>query len=523
MNKTFRTSFALKNTYRVNSILFSLKQIPLIKRLLPSALYGSGGLKTFANIVSAIIEIFSAFIWKLAYFGVAVYGIGILYQSAPKDAAFLHILIFLSIAGAFLNTYMFDPSKDKYYAVILMRMNAREYALTNYGYFILKLIIGSLPFAVIFGMMSGVPLWMCILVPFFAAGLKMTVTALSLHDFKKSGSAMNGAHLDKLVWGLIAVLVCLAYGLPASGIILPLYASAGLMLLCVISGIISAYRIIAFKDYKLMYKWLLADTTADAAVPNRRQAETSRRAISADITVTSNKKGLEYLNELFIKRHRNILWRASKGIALVCAVLFMAAAAAVSLNAEIKSAANRLIMTFLPYFAFIMYAINRGTSFTQALFMNCDRSLLSYSFYKKPGEVLRLFAIRLREIIKVNLLPAVIIGAGLAATLFLSGGTDNIINYAVVFVSIVCMSIFFSVHYLTIYYLLQPYNAATELKSGTYKIVVTATYLVCWYMMRLRMPTLVFGIATIVFCVLYCIIACILVYRLAPKTFRIRT
>lgn len=66
-------------------------------------------------------------------------------------------------------------------------------------------------------------------------------------------------------------------------------------------------------------------------------------------------------------------------------------------------------------------------------------------------------------------------------------------------------------------------NTATELKSGTYKIVVTATYLVCWYMMRLRMPTLVFGIATIVFCVLYCIIACILVYRLAPKTFRIRT
>ena len=39
MRKTLRISFALKNTYRVNGILFSLKQIPLLKRLLPASLY----------------------------------------------------------------------------------------------------------------------------------------------------------------------------------------------------------------------------------------------------------------------------------------------------------------------------------------------------------------------------------------------------------------------------------------------------------------------------------------------------
>ena len=39
MNKTLRISFSLKNTYRVNGVLFSLKQIPLLKRLLPATLY----------------------------------------------------------------------------------------------------------------------------------------------------------------------------------------------------------------------------------------------------------------------------------------------------------------------------------------------------------------------------------------------------------------------------------------------------------------------------------------------------
>ena len=39
MLNTLRLSFSLKNTYRVNAILHSLKQIPLLKRLLPETLY----------------------------------------------------------------------------------------------------------------------------------------------------------------------------------------------------------------------------------------------------------------------------------------------------------------------------------------------------------------------------------------------------------------------------------------------------------------------------------------------------
>ena len=154
--------------------------------------------------------------------------------------------------------------------------------------------------------------------------------------------------------------------------------------------------------------------------------------------------------------------------------------------------------------------------------MNCDHSLLTYSFYKRPRMVLKLFRIRLREIIKINLLPALVIGAGLAILLYVSGGTENPLNYAVLFISILCMSMFFSVHYLTIYYLLQPYNAGTEIKSGTYRLVMSATYFVCFFLMQVRMPTMLFGIMCIVFCILYSIVACILIYRFAPKTFRLR-
>ena len=68
MNRTFALSFSLKNTYRVNSILYGIKQIPLIKKLLPDTLYQSRVLKGLANVISILWEILSVFLGKLLYF-----------------------------------------------------------------------------------------------------------------------------------------------------------------------------------------------------------------------------------------------------------------------------------------------------------------------------------------------------------------------------------------------------------------------------------------------------------------------
>ena len=68
MYKTLRISFSLRNTYRVNTILYALKQIPFLKRLLPESLYGVRGLKIFANVISILWEILSVFVGKLLYF-----------------------------------------------------------------------------------------------------------------------------------------------------------------------------------------------------------------------------------------------------------------------------------------------------------------------------------------------------------------------------------------------------------------------------------------------------------------------
>ena len=80
MFKTWKIAYSLKNTYRVNSILYALKQIPLLKRLLPEGLYRVRGLKILANILSGLWELVTVFLGKALYFLTLVCGIGILYE-----------------------------------------------------------------------------------------------------------------------------------------------------------------------------------------------------------------------------------------------------------------------------------------------------------------------------------------------------------------------------------------------------------------------------------------------------------
>ena len=527
MSKTLRLSFSLKNTYRVNSIIYAIKQIPLVKKLISARAYQSRGLKVFANVLFWIWEVISAFLWKLVYF-LLMFVLPMSFlklQEGTEPDFFLHLLLFLSVIGAFLNTYMFDPSKDKYYAIILLGMNAKEYTLVNYFYEIVRLLLGFTVAGLIFGLSAGLAVWECLLIPLFVAGIKLIYAAKELMRYEKTRkvSTDNNQNIVRLI--LAAVLLLIAYGLPALGIMIPKAVVLGIMCAVILVGAVALRKIVSFSLYRAMYKEILfgAMILMDPSVQREIQQKQDQKKISADTSIFSDKKGFEYLNELFIKRHRKILWSSAKKLAVIAALVFVGLLVLVAIMPEEKADLNKLVMTFLPYFVFIMYVMNRGTGFTRALFVNCDHSLLTYSFYKQPKSILKLFRIRLWELIKVNLLPAGVVGIGLALLLLASGGTENPLNYAIILISIVCMSIFFSVHYLTLYYLLQPYNAGTEIKSGTYQIITMATYVVCYSMIQLRLPTFIFGLCTIAFCILYSVVACLLVYKVAPKTFRIRS
>ncbi|MFV0342094.1 MAG: hypothetical protein ACK5JH_04275 [Anaerocolumna sp.] len=522
MIKTFVNSFKLKNTYKANSIIYALKTIPLIKKLLPDTLYGSGGLKSFANGISIIIEIGYTLIGKMLYLFLMLEFPLELMKNKDADT-FVHLLFFLTIIGGLMNTHMFNPSKDKYYAMFIMRLNAREYTLTNYLYFLINTFLGFIPFAIWFGFVEGVGLLTCLLIPVFICGIKLIATTIMLKNCKDGETVMNENFPPVIVW--VGVVICLlaAYVLPYFGYIMSQRVFMVLAMGAIITSAICIEYLLKFKHYRSIYKNLL-DTNKFAMNTNKTEImqKSYHKKIVMDISQTSNKSGYKYFNELFMKRHSKMLTKSAKKITAILFLVLIAASLACFYIPEMKALTNVWMLTFLPYFLFVMYMINRGGAISLAMFMNCDHSMLSYSFYRQPKAILLLFMERLKYITLINLMPAIVIALGLPFLLFISGGTDNLVNYVILFISIIAMSVFFSVHTLVMYYLLQPYNANMEMKGAIYTIGNMVTYYICFYAIGKKVSTLIFGVGVTSFCIIYVVIALFLAYRLAPKTFKLR-
>lgn len=525
MFDTFLISLRLRITYKINSFLHGLKSLPLIRRWLPTRLYDHQGLKAAATVVALVKEFFGMFLGRLLYFALMFLAPLGLMEFHDPTAGFLHLLVCLTLIGMVLNNPLFEPSRDKYYAIFLLQMDARRFVLADYGYYLLKLLIGfSIAALLLGGLVLHLPLWLCLLVPLFVAAGKLTASGATLLYWKRKGTLISG---EKVNVGKIAasgMLLAAAYALPALGLAIPrtvFFVLLGLFLVC---GTVAAVYVVRFPHYRKVYQEQFAANSLLLGTGNANTItqETYQNKLELDVS-ESKKNGCAYFHELFVRRHRKLLTRSGKRMTLAAAAIVAALCVAVSLIEELSGSINQFLGNSLPAFLIIMYWINRGRDLTQALFFNCDHSMLTYRFYRQPKILLELFTARLKTLIVINLSPAAVIAAGLPALLFLSGGTETPLLYAVLPLSILAMSVFFSVHTLVLYYLLQPYNVGLESRSHAYSLVNTATYVVCYFTMNLELATVIFGLCVIGFCMVYIAVALVLAYRLAPKTFKLRT
>ena len=304
---------------------------------------------------------------------------------------------------------MLNPTKDKYYAIILMNINVKEYGLSNYYYQLIKLVVGFLPFTILFGWMLGVPLWIQILLPFFILAVKLIVMNYLIYKYKKTNKIANENLPTKIVWSL------LTYGLPFLGITINSTIFLCISVIAILLGIYSLIKIHNFKDYRKMYKQILTESNVyiqEKANGTQAMKDNSLKQIELDTKYTSNKTGFAYFHDLFVKRHKKILTEAVKKQSVVILVIITAMIIGITMNENFKTKTNEILLVYLPYFVFIMYLINRSSSVTQAMFMNCDHSMLTYRIYRTPKVILGIFKERLKTLITINLLPAVLIGGG---------------------------------------------------------------------------------------------------------------
>mgnify|MGYP004641721863 FL=1 len=525
MLETLFISLRLQTAYSINGIQYYIRKIPFIRKFFWGKPYDISDVKLLFTILGTSWEFIKKIASKFIYIIFLIMACeGILKLSGlPKSEftpVFIQTFLFSTLIGGIINNPLFLTGDADYYAICLLRMDARKYVFSQYTFY---LVHSALTYLLVFFTVGH---FFCkisfidgIIFTIFFVAVKLTATGITLSIDSFKIKDVNWTNLISTTVLLVTAII-----LPIVDIIIPIAAIRIFMLLFLVTALFGVYRLNTYDNYSVSYrKYILENRMVLSEVESSDALllQSKRDALNNDMNATSKKQGFAYMHELFIKRHVKVLWKPSLIITVIGLIFIVVEIVSYIFVPEIYADFN--VIAILPGTAFLMYLINRGLPFTQALYVNCDHSMLTYSFYKTPSSILKLFVLRLISIIKINLLPAVVIGAALDTLHYVSSNSSNPVDYAVIFISVVSLSIFFSVHYLVIYYLLQPYNAATDVKSPAYSTVKGLTYVVCYLLSQLEVPSLIFGIGTIVFCIVYCIVACVLVYLFAPKTFRIKS
>ncbi len=529
MLETIKISYKLRIAYLVNGILYFLKKIPLVKKILPESLYDNSVLKNIITIITMIYNMFKTFIGKIAYIGICIIAPLMAFDSLNVNN-FILVLFFFSLAGAITNTKLFNPTMDKYYAIILMKMNAKKYLTADYTLYIINYFIGMVTImfiASIIGLGFNIyAILIAILIPLFVLSVKNVYNVIRIKRFSKKRVNVSENELLKHEWIISISFIILPFALIYFGVQVPLISMYIVMGILLLTNVFTLKKIYTFEDYRYLYKELFSSEKSLITISKKARVnvinETSKKALDIDESQTSNKFGYEYFNDLFIQRHRKILTKYSKIVTLVAIAVGIILIAACFTFEEIKPGINYAVLMLIPSVLFIMYFINPAMRVTQAMYMNCDCNMLKYNFYRTPKAILELFKKRLKSLVMINLVPTLVIAIFAPILLYITGGTDNYLNYIMVSISIIAMSTFFSVHHLIMYYILQPYNKNMELKNPVYTVVSFIVYFVSYTLFGKQIPVFEFGLVVTFFCVIYIILGIIFAYRLAPKTFKVK-
>lgn len=532
MLHTIKTLLQIRVSSGANRILFYAQKLPLVGRRIPESAYRQEDVKSAFAIIAMILGVLWGFANKLAYAGLFAY-----LPAAELDLAddrlpfFLHIMLLLSFLAAGISAAtMLEPKREKYVAVKLMRMSPGAYKRTQLAYRYTTYFIYYVPTLILCITLLGGTAVQGLMLAAALTLWRVLCEYAHLKLFEKTGIVLIKKAL--IVWLTIGAAVAAAYApiftdaMPLIG--MPLTQWWFLVLLAV-AGLFAALRLARYADYR---------TVVDAAT--RRDdplLDLGKMMSDAQVTTVETKgtdyektlnlsdkygklEGYAYLNALFFARHRSLITTpVYKRLAIIAGFCAAGTAAVLTFDGvrELVAGANMFIV--LTYLILVMSFLLVGERACRAMFYHCDLSLMRYSFYRQAAH--RHYRLRLVRLAGYNLAVGAALAAALSVILHLADAA-TMQELTLLWVSVLAMSIFFSVHHLLMYYLLQPYSPELNVKNPFFFLagmVISAGFVTS---ILIRPSPLAFTAAAVVLTLIYVITSVQLVRRVGARTFRIK-
>ncbi|MDU1763287.1 MAG: hypothetical protein E6809_04090 [Anaerococcus vaginalis] len=232
-------------------------------------------------------------------------------------------------------------------------------------------------------------------------------------------------------------------------------------------------------------------------------------------------EGFDYLNKLFFKRHKRHLLKPTL---IKTGIFFVLGICGFFLLSRLTIKGNEVYKILIYAIPIISYILFKQDKILMAFYKNCDSSLLYYNFYREDKNLLKMFWLRFNSIFKLMAIPMgamFIIYIGIAIKYL----TKTNYNLSLPIFYILLNAIFFTVLPLFQYYIIQPFDKEGKQKS----VVLVLMNIFLYYIFIFGLPALATKIGEIkfmliisIFMVAFVGLASFLIYKFAPKTFKIK-
>lgn len=260
--------------------------------------------------------------------------------------------------------------------------------------------------------------------------------------------------------------------------------------------------------------------SAGAVVPDASVTSAASTTPSATAASFQGKTGYAYLNALFFARHKRIIERPIRirtgiglvlGLVLTCISMFF--------SGEVKTGeSSSFLVYYLPTFMYLLCSYSR---LTKAMYVNCDQSLLHYSFYKEKKALLEMFRLRMVSLWKLMALPTLLV----LVVVFVNGLILKLPTRLLIAALLLTLAngAFFTIYPLFIYYVFQPYDSAGTITSFAPSFLNALVYMFCFFgAPRLddAISPMTFSLLSIGFFALFLPFALFLIRIRGPKVMR---
>lgn len=523
-------------TKKVNGFLYFLQKLPWIGKKIPNKVYRLLGLKRFLSILMIIFSLLGSLLKNFLYLFLVVL-LPILLSSMESDTLdfalsqqlFLMIyLLFTGCCGALLNGLLWRASDETYIMIRLLHMESKRYLLTQslyqYGWNTLTLMIA----AFITNVILRLPFWYAMLFACLYLCSHVSLDAIYLYLYEKKATLfmMNNKYKSIIPIVVFFLAIFLIWQRPSMPYIYHIF-----FIVCFCFGLLSLWAIHYLKQSQSYKKLVLLLIEESASLDLLTKSKGDDHQVDVvlnekDYTkeelkqgITTKKHGYAYMNELFFKRHKRLIYKPIKRrviIILVPTVLLFVLSFFIKDVLEPTS-----LMALLPPFVFLLYLLNISERACRAMFMNCDVSLLHYGYYRQKEAIFTNFRIRLWTLSKYNLFLVALVCLSINLIAYVYKITFTWQSLLLFDFTLIVLSFFFSLHYLFVYYIFQPYNEELDMKNPFLSILNAIVYFLCYLSLRIE-GSYVFTIGVLIVTLLYIAIASLLVWKLAFKTFHLK-